>query len=456
MPQSRFFRRLALLLFGIASAAPLAAQAPAVSDFAAKAEEYLAAQMRVNKFMGSVLVAHKGEVLLRKGYGFADLEHSVPNTPLTKFRLGSVTKQFTAAAILLLERQGRLSVQDSVCKFMENCPQAWQPVTIHHLLSHTSGIPNFTSFPDYLEKMAMPCPPECTIERLREKPLDFPTGEKWSYSNSGYILLGYIIEKVAGEPYDKFLRENILEPLALEDTGYDHSVEILPQRARGYSRQSDTLRNARYLDMTIPHAAGAMYSTVEDLYRWDQALYTDMLLPAAVREAMFTPVKNNYAYGWGVRRQLERTMIGHGGGINGFSAFIARYPDDRATVIVLSNVEQANAGRVARDLAAILFGAPYELPRERTVVELPPEVLERYVGRYQAEGILTLDITREGNRLFAQATGQPKVEIFAEAEDKFFLRVVDAQLTFQQDAAGRITSLEFVQGDARFTLRRIE
>lgn len=455
MPKNRVIRLGVIFLLVLVARAPVAAQAPA-GDFAAKAEEYMAAQMRVNQFMGTVLVAHKGEVLLRKGYGFADLEHSVPNTPLTKFRLGSVTKQFTAAAILLLEQQGKLSVQDPVCKFVENCPDAWQPVTIHHLLTHTSGIPNFTSFPDYREKMALPCPPACTIARLRDRPLEFPPGERWAYSNSGYILLGYIIEKVTGQPYDQFLRETILAPLALDDTGYDQTAEILPHRARGYSRQSKTLRNAAYLDMTIPHAAGAMYSTVEDLYRWDQALYTDMLLPAAAREVLFTPVKNNYAYGWGVREQFGRTMIGHGGGINGFSSFIARYPQDRTTVIVLSNVEQGNAGQVARDLAAILFGAPYELPRERAAIELPPEVLERYTGRYVADNGLSLEITREGSRLFVQLPGQPKVEVFAEAEDSFFLRVVEAQFTVQKDATGKITGLRFVQGGTAILLRRVE
>ncbi len=434
---------------------PVFGQGPA-DDFAARAEEYLAAQMRVNRFMGAVLVAHKGEILLRKGYGFADLEHHVPNTPITKFRIGSLTKAFTAVAILQLEQQGKLRVQDSICNFLDPCPPAWQPITLHHLLTHTSGIPNFTSFPDYAAKMALPCPVTCTIERFRDRPLEFTPGERWAYSNSGYILLGHVIESVSGQSYEQFLREQILEPLVLDDTGYDHTEPILSHRARGYSREGEQLRNARFLDMTIPHAAGALYSTVEDLYRWEQSFYTDQLLPASVRERLFTPVLNEYAYGWGVRQQFERKMIGHGGGINGFSAFLARYPEERATVIVLSNVEQANAGRIARDLAAILFGAPYELPRERTAIELPPEALERYTGRYVAQGALSMEITREGNRLFVQAAGQPKLELFAEAEDRFFLRVVDAQIVFQRDAAGRVTGLELVQGGTRLQLRRIE
>lgn len=445
---------LAAILFLLA-VWPVFGQSPA-DDFVARAEEYLAAQMRVNRFMGAVLVAHKGEILLSKGYGFADLEHHVPNTPITKFRIGSLTKAFTAAAILLLEQQGRLSVQDSICKFLDPCPPAWQPITLHHLLTHTSGIPNFTSFPDYTAKMALPCPVTCTMERFRDRPLEFAPGERWAYSNSGYILLGYVIEKVSGQPYEQFLREQILEPLALDDTGYDHTESILPHRARGYSREGEQLRNARFLDMTIPHAAGALYSTVEDLYRWEQSLYSDQLFPTSVRERMFTPMQNDYAYGWGVRQQFERRMIGHGGGINGFSAFLARYPDERATVIVLSNVEQANAGRVARDLAAILFGAPYELPRERAAIELPPEILERYVGRYQAEAGPLLQVSQEGHRLFLQLEGQPKVELFAEAEDRFFLRVVDAQIVFQRDATGRVTGLELLQGGTRQQLRRLE
>ncbi len=454
MSAKYWVRRLGVILL-LFAAPPTFGQAPA-ADFVARAEEYLAAQVRVNRFMGTVLVAHRGEILLRKGFGFADLEHNVPNTPITKFRIGSLTKAFTATAILLLEQQGQLRVQDSICNFLDPCPPAWQTITLHHLLTHTSGIPNFTSFPDYAAKMALPCPVTCTMDRFRDRPLEFAPGERWGYSNSGYILLGYVIEKVSGQPYERFLREQILEPLALDDTGYDHTEPIRPHRARGYSREGEQLRNARFLDMTIPHAAGALYSTVEDLYRWEQSFYTDQLLPAPVRERLFTPVQNDYAYGWAVRQQFERKLIGHGGGINGFSAFLARYPEERVTIIVLSNVEQANAGRIARDLAAILFGAPYELPRERTAIELPSEILTRYPGRYQGEGERSLFVSREGNRLFLQFEGQPKVELLAEAEDRFFLRVLDVQIIFQRDATGNVTGLELVQSGLRQWLRRIE
>lgn len=434
-------RIVTLIALGLLVAASAGAQ-----DLASKIDEYLKAQVKVNRFGGAILVARDGKVLASKGYGMANVEHDIPNTPETKFRLGSITKQFTAAAILLLEERGTLSVQDQVCKYVPECPDAWREITIHHLLTHTSGIPNFTSFPDYLKTMMQPSPAASTVERFKGKPLDFKPGERMSYSNSGYVLLGYIIERITGKSYDAFIRENIFEPLKMTNTGYDVSSQILKHRAAGYARRGDGLTNAAYLDMTIPHAAGALYSTVEDLYLWDQALYTEKLLSKPSLDKMFTPFKNNYAYGWTVTTQFNRKMIGHGGGINGFVTFISRYPDDKTFVVVLSNVEGAPASRIARDLAAIVFNEPYEAPRERVAIQLDPKIYDAYVGQYELAPNLVVAVTKEDDRLMIQLTGQPKVEVFPEAETKFFLRVVDAQITFVKDEKGQVTHLVLHQG----------
>jgi len=249
------------------------------------------------KFMGSVLVAKGAEVLLSKGYGSANLEWAVPNSPATKFRLGSITKQFTAASILLLQDRGKLNVQDPVKKYMADAPAAWDKITIYHLLTHTSGIPSFTSFPEYAKWEPFAATPAEEVAWFRDKPLEFAPGEKWNYSNSGYVLLGYLIEKIAGESYEKFVRENIFAPLGMQDSGYDSNSAVIARRAAGYEPGNDGLKNAGFVHMTIPFAAGSLYSTTEDLLKWEQGLFGGKLLSAASLETMTTPFKSNYACG---------------------------------------------------------------------------------------------------------------------------------------------------------------
>jgi D-alanyl-D-alanine carboxypeptidase len=297
--------------------------------------------------------------------------------------------------------------------------------------------------------MMMPRTIEQMVAVFRDLPLEFVPGEKFKYNNSGYFLLGVIIEKVTGKKYEDALRDEIFTPLGMKDTGYDWSEPLVPRRASGYSKQGDTLVNAKPLDMQQPYAAGSLYSTVGDLLIWDQALYTDRLLPETARAAMYTPFKDNYAYGWAIqpadKAPTGRRQIGHGGGINGFATMITRVPDDRVTVIVLSNVDNISAGNVARDLVAITYGLPYQTPVARTSITVSPAVLGQYVGRYQIAPDFILTVTLEDGHLMTQATGQNKLEVFAESETKFFLKVVDAQLTFGRDAAGTVTHVTLHQ-----------
>ena len=429
-------------------------------DLLPKFDEYAQAAARAERFSGAILVARDGKVLVSKGYGMADVENDVPNTPETKFRLGSLTKQFTAAAVLLLQERGKLSVQDSVCKYVAPCPEAWQPVTLHHLLSHTAGVPNFTNpaaFPDYVRTKREPTTVEALIGRFRDRPLDFKPGENWNYSNSGYVLLGHVVEKVSGKSYESFLRENIFEPLKMTSTGYDHADEVVKRRARGYAAGPDGgVVNASHIDMSIPFAAGGLYSTVGDLYLWDQALYTEKLLKKSSLDAMFTAVRNDYGYGFGVRKLFNRRVASHGGGIEGFSTTINRFPDDRVTVIVLSNYEAARSGVVARDLAAVAFGEKYELPVERVVVKVDPKIYDAYAGEYELEPTFVFTITREGDRLMMQATGQGKTELFPTSETNFFPKVVRADITFVKDAAGRVTSLILNQNGRKMNAKKIK
>lgn len=333
-------------------------------DLAARLDQLASSYQKDKSFIGSVLVARGGKVILEKGYGLANIELAVPNGPDTEFRLGSITKQFTATAILQLHEQGKLTVNDEACKYISGCPETWKGITIRELLSHTSGIPSYTNDPQFAQPkfMRIPLTPTEILMLSKDKPLDFPPGQQWKYDNSGYIFLGIIIEKVSGEKYADYLSWHIFGPLDMRESGYDDTAAILKNRAAGYRPGSSGFQNAQYLDMSLPYAAGSLYSSVNDLYRWDRALYTDKLLSKASREEMWTPVRNNYGYGWNIRQAHNHKQIGHGGGINGFSTFIARYPDDDAVVIVLSNNQAARSGDIANGLSGILFGDKVDLP----------------------------------------------------------------------------------------------
>jgi CubicO group peptidase (beta-lactamase class C family) len=399
------------------------------------------------KFMGSVLVARGGEVLLSKGYGSANLEWNIPNSPATKFRLGSVTKQFTAASILLLEERGKLKTDDPVKKFMADAPTAWDKVTIFHLLTHTSGIPSFTGFPDYKSQEATATTPQKLVARFRDKPLDFQPGEKWSYSNSGYVLLGYLLEKVSGESYDKFVQQNIFGPLGMKDSGYDSNSAIIPRRAAGYAKgKDDAPENAGFIHMSIPFSAGALYSTTEDLLRWEQGLFGGKLLSAASLAKMTTPFKEDYASGVGVRTVSGHKVIDHGGGIEGFNTFLAYYPEDKLTVVALSNLNGDAPSAIVTRLAALSRGEKVELTSERKEITLARKILEQYVGTYEMAPKIKMMITLEGGQLISQLSGQGKVPLFATSETKFFPKVVDAEIEFGKDDKGAVTYLVLHQG----------
>lgn len=441
-----------ILALVIVAFCPLAARADETSE---KLEAYMDAAVKADQFSGSVLVAKDGKILLAKGYGLANVEHEIPNTPDTKFRLGSITKQFTATAILILQEQGKLKVDDPIGKHLTDAPKAWEKVTIHHLLTHTSGIPSYTDDPEYAKSMTKPESVDSMIARFRDKPLDFEPGSKFHYDNSGYFLLGAIIEKVSGKTYEAFLKEAIFDPMGMADTGYDHPSTILPKRASGYDRASGKLVNAAYLDMNQPYAAGSIYSTVGDMLKWDRALKAGKPLSKESMSALFTPFKDRYAYGWVVGERKGHKQVGHGGGINGFVTDYLRFPEDDVCVVVLCNVETSNPSKAAGDLAGIVFGETIALPKVRVVAKVDPKIYDDYVGTYQLTPTFALTVTRDGDHLITQATNQGKVEIFPESETEFFLKVIDASLTFVKED-GKVTHLILHQGGRDMKAKRNE
>lgn len=319
------------------------------------------AAVSAGKFSGVILIAREGRVLISKGYGKANIELNVPMTTGMKFRLGSLTKQFTAMAVMILQERGKLKVTDSVCQYVPQCPATWADVTLHHLLTHTSGIPELLSLPDFQKTKALPSPPAQTVERFKNLPLNFKPGQSFRYSNSGYVLLGYIIELVSGQTYENFLRENIFDPLKMQNSGNDHNDLIIMNRATGYTRRAAGIINAPFIDMSIPTGGGSVYSTVEDLFLWDQALYAEKLISKQSFETMFTSYTtadwgDSVAYGWFIGKdQGNRKFMGFQGGIEGFAAMIMRYTDEKVLIVVLSNFAFARVDEIEKDLAGILF-----------------------------------------------------------------------------------------------------
>ncbi|WP_324025293.1 serine hydrolase [Maribacter sp. BPC-D8] len=551
-------------------------------------DELLKEYLAYTKFNGSALVAKDGKVIFKKGYGMANMEWDIPNSPNTKHRLGSVTKQFTAMLILQLAAEGKLDLQAPITTYLpEYSKENGDKITSHHLLTHTSGIPNYTAFPDFFKNVSRnPYTPEEFTETFQDMELEFMPGEMFNYSNSGYFLLGVLIEKLSGKTYEEMLDEKIFSPIGMKESGFDHYSDILKNRATGYENSGNGFINSPYLDMSIPYAAGSIYSTVEDLYLWDQALYTNKLLSQKYMDMYFKPHipafgSFHYAYGWMVGNEaLGNTtdsiaVITHGGGINGFNTQISRQLSDKSLIVLLNNTGGAPLGKITQSILGIINDKSYDLPKTplaskllevietkgidagvayfkknkdnndfdvnenemnqtgyqllgsdktkeaiqvfklivetypkspnaydsyaealmisgdnegaienytKTVemnpgnqnaidmltklgvdtsnltkeFEVPEALLESYIGVYELMPTFKITITKEGNQLKAQATGQPMLDILAKSNDTFYLKEVAAQIQFIKDNNGNIESLTLFQNGQELNGKKVE
>jgi len=448
----------AVLLFGAlhADAQSPGAPGPSVQQTVAKIDEYMEAAVRVNGFSGSILVARDGQPIAGKGYGMANYELDVPNSPQTVFRLGSLTKPFTATAIMMLQERGKLKTGDSICAHLSECPAAWQAVTIHHLLTHTSGIPDYTALPENDKTRALPVSHVELVARFKDKPLEFAPGQAFKTSNSGYYLLGMIIERAAAMSYEDFLQANLFKPLGMTSTGYDRNSRVIKNRASGYGVLAGILVNAPYTDMSSPFAAGGLYSTVEDLLRWDRALYTDTLVSRQSVEKIFTPFKSEHGYGWYNRTKHGRRALEQNGSLGGFFSAFTRVPDERVTVIVLANTARANTRAIADDLSAIALDAPYKVPQERKAITLDAKILDKYVGEYQLASGVAVTFTIENGQLTRQVGTQPKVALIAVSETEFFVPGIEQRIAFLTDAQGRVIAYVSRRGAAELRATKIK
>ncbi len=340
-----------------------------------KIDELMSTYAEYGEFNGSVLVAEKGEILYKKGFGLANMEWDIPNQPDTKHRLASITKQFTAMLIVQLVAENKIALDVPISNYLPDYPKKnADRITIHHLLTHTSGIPNYTSFPNYRELMRNPISPAEIVHLFADSTLQFTPGEKHEYSNSGYALLGVIIEKITGKSFEEVLQEKILTPLKMNNTGYDSHRTIIKNRALGYYKRGGTFQNVNYIDMSLAYTAGGIYSTVEDLYLWDQALYTEKLLPKKYMDLIFdkhVPIfGRHYGYGWEIGEMAIGTseervqVVNHSGGINGFNTLVTRIPADKSSILLLNNTGGAPLYKISRAIGGILYDKPYDLPKK--------------------------------------------------------------------------------------------
>jgi CubicO group peptidase (beta-lactamase class C family) len=549
------FSCLAALTF-LPSVAPVALAQPAPTS---QLDAVMTSAFKADQPGAAALVVKDGKVVYRKAIGMASMELGVPLQPETVFRLGSITKQFTAAAVMLLVEDGKISLSDPIEKYLPGYPTQGHVITVEHLLTHTSGIQSYTSIPGWFpKKIRTDLPLLELIDAFKNEPMQFAPGERYAYNNSAYVILGAVIEKASGETYERFLTKRIFEPLGMTRTLFGSNEPIIKGRAQGYGEDKGVVRNAEFLSMTQPHAAGSLVSTIDDLAKWDAALLAGTLLKRTSLQKMATPYtlkdgsSTGYGYGLQIGSVRGRESVEHGGGIPGFSTYGLSLPGARIYVAVLTNSDAPKAapGYLARRMAAIALGTPfpertaitvepavlarvagvYEGPKgvRRTVaveggklftqraggqrlearpfspteffyenslthgrfevgadgsvtamlmhqdgadtperatrvadapaapqtVRVDPAIYDAYVGAYELAPNFILTVMREDDRLMTQATGQQKVEVFPSSETEFFLKVVDARITFVKGADGKATQLVLRQNGREMPARR--
>jgi CubicO group peptidase (beta-lactamase class C family) len=439
-------RRISLLLLALSLTLRTAAAVPEEID------RYLTARTQLGQFSGSVLVAHEGKILLRKGYGYANLEHLAPNTAETRFEIASLTKAFTAFAVHDLARHGKLRLDEPACNYVEACPDAWKPITIAHLIHHRSGIPDYEeklemASKEYYARLLVDDAAASTIDWARARPLEFAPGSKFQYSNTAYLLLGLIIEKVSGKSYEEFLRERLFTPLRMTSTVHIDRSRVQRNRAEGYTHQAPLfdlvkgfsltgphLRRVKQLPHTPPQADGGLLSTVDDLYKWASALLGDGSLDANVVRELLTP-EGDYAFGWYVGKRFERTRIWHTGVLPGTVSAIDLYPDSKTVIVWISNLDRARMGNITRELTSIVFGRPYDIPRSHPVTKIDAAAAQRFFGSYKLSDGRTMTIGHEadGGMLLAGVKDQFTAGLLRESELVFYAPMWEGTITFTED-----------------------
>lgn len=504
----------------------------------------------------SVLVAKDGKTIYQNGFGTANFELGVKAQSKNVYEIGSITKQFTAVAILMLEEQGKLNVNDEITKFIPDYPTQGKTITIHHLLNHTSGIQSYTGMQSFMKLARTDMTPTELIDKFKNEPMEFDPGTQFKYNNSGYILLGHIIEVVSGKSYEDFIQTHIFDKLGMTNSYYGSMKRLIPNRASGYSETESGYRNADYLSLTLPYAAGSIMSTTGDLLKWQNAISANTLIKKSSLEKatngskLSTGEDISYGYGWISGDVNGSKTVEHSGGIFGYSSNGIFLPEENVYVIGLTNCDCGNVGDITKNVAAMAIGKPFQKkedaitlneaqlskwvgayeyadgvirhitlknkqlfsqreestnleiypmtetnfifdggdtaydfytengnrmvkmkvngetnigkgidkapPAARKEITLSPETLAEYIGTYELQPGFNVEISVKDNKLYGLPTGQNQAELFAIEKDKFFLKVVVADVHFTRDANGKVESLTLFQGGREMLGKKVD
>lgn len=439
-----------ILLFGAmavlcAETTPPAGTGPD-ADIIKKIDAVMSETYKPGEPGAAIVVTRDGKTVFRKGYGMASLELGVAVEPDMVFRIGSMTKQFTAAAILLLAEEGKLSLRDEVTTYLPTVKTGGRKITLEHLLTHTSGLPSYTDAEGWAKLWRQDLSVQEILDLTKDKDLEFAPGERWSYCNTGYVMLGAVIEKVSGQSYGDFLAARVFKPLGMKRTGYDSTERVIPHRVPGYHRSGDGFINAPYLSMTQPHAAGALLSTVDDLAVWNDAVFAGKVLKKEWLDRALSPSRTTggeptgYGYGWMIGNLRGHRTVEHGGGIMGFTSYGLALPDDRVYVAILTN--SVAPGRDPESRAVRVAEAVLNLPPEEIrAVSVSEKDLDALAGVYEDPAGQSRYITREGDRLCSQRKGGPKYTLTALSPTEFRFPDSPTRLVFRKDAQGKTDGL---------------
>lgn len=451
-------QRLRLLVIASALiAAPRVARAQS-PDIATKADQYLSVRADMGNFTGAVLIAKGDSVIFRKGYGYADVEKRVPFTPDTQHEVASVSKMFTAMAALKLRDAGKLELSDSICRYLDDCPVTWKPVTIDEVIHHTSGIPDYEDplglgSKEYMELMTKPDAIVRLLAAARSKPLDFPPGTKFSYSNTAYDLLSYIVQRAAGKPFADYVTSTLLKPARMTHSGVigvDNPKNLETAYTWGELGWDKTLAGVSFTDgfmepvpnlpLTQPEGDAWLFTTLDDLFKWSRVMDGGKLVSKSEIADAFKPGLGNYGFGWFIDKAMNRTRYSHTGALPGRLTNFIKFPDDSVTIIIFSNSDRGRMGSVTHDLSAIVLGQPYDMPVRGKVVALPPEKIAPLLGEYRQADGKVLSIS-SGDMLTAKLTDRYTAGLIPLSPTEFYFPLADGRAIFTLGADGKATQV---------------
>jgi CubicO group peptidase (beta-lactamase class C family) len=462
-----------ILFLALLLARPQPSRSDAPDPVAASLDRYLSARTRLGRFSGAVLVAKGDRVLFRKGYGFADVAKKIPYTPETRQSVASITKMFTSMAALKLRDDGKLKLEDSVCLHLAGCPDAWKPITVQQLMRHTSGIPDYEAplvlgSPKYLEVMTQEGTSRRLVDEAKGRPLDFPPGTKFRYSNTGYLVLAQVVETAASKPFNAFVTERLLVPAGMRRAGLFDGKSVPEGLATGYTHpdlgwaklvagvplDAGHLVAVPRLPLTPPAGDAGLYATVDDLLAWSRAMDGGALVPRTEVDEVFTPGLDGYGYGWFVGEGFKRKRTRHNGALPGYVSDFVKFPDEGLTLVAFSNLDRARLSSAVRDVSAIVLGEPWDMPVEGTLANLAPEDYARLEGRYAMADGRALTVKKDADLLAAVLEDRFTAGLVPLSKTRFYFPLGDGTATFTLGEDGTAASVNLRYGGEDHVARR--